>query len=113
VGVGQHGVDDAVVHPRLPEPVRGDVGVALHVLAGLVLVEVVEQAGHPPQVLVAAQAAGQGPHDALHGDQVADGGLLLGPLTHQGEGGVSVHVGPFYSMGKGTLDRMQRGSNSS
>jgi hypothetical protein len=84
VRVGQDGVDHRLLHPGLPQPFGGQVGVPGGVFPGAVLVQVMEQAGQRPAVLVLTQAAGQGPHHPLDRDQVADGDVLVGLVLHQG-----------------------------
>ena len=89
--MSEHAVDDALVDAGLPQPPGPHVGVALQVVVGLVHVDVVEQAHQSPPALVLAEVPGETAHDALHGDQVADGDVFLGPGTDQGKGFGSLH----------------------
>ena len=81
----------AFVDAGLAEPLGGQPGVVGRVVAGVVLVEVVEQPGQTPQVLVLAEAPGEPAHHALDRDQVPDRGLLQALLAAQGDGGLAVH----------------------
>ena len=77
MGVRQHRVDHSFVRAGLAQPLRREVGVALGVVRGLILVQVVEQPGLSPQLLVLAEAPCQRPHHTLHRDEMPDGRLLL------------------------------------
>jgi hypothetical protein len=89
--MGQYAAHDALVHAGLTQPLGGLVGVALGVVMGLVLVEVVEQANQTPRGLVLAEMPGQAAHHSLHADQVTDRGLLLCLVPDEGEGLISLH----------------------
>jgi hypothetical protein len=115
--VGEHAIDDPFVHTSLSQPAGGDVRVVRRVVAGVILVEVVEEAGEPPQFLVLAEPPGERPHHALHRDQVPDRRLLQALLAGERVGGRAVHhaptaVGADTPRTNGTLDRTTRGSKS-
>ena len=75
--VREHAVHDALVDAGLPQPLRGEVRVALGIVGRLVLVQVVEQAGQGPRLLVLAEVTAQPAHDPLDADQVAVRDVLV------------------------------------
>ncbi len=92
VGVGEDAVHDAVVDARLAEPLGGEPGVLRAVVAGVVLIEVVEQTGEAPQVLVLGEPARERAHHAFDRDQVPVGRLLQAPLVRERVGRLAIHV---------------------
>ena len=91
VRVREHAVDHAFVDAGLAEPLGGEPGVVGRVVPGVVLVEVVEQAGQPPQVLVLLEAPRERAHHALDRDQVPHRGLLQALLAAERDGGLTIH----------------------
>ena len=104
MSVRKHAVDHARIHVRLAEPFGGEVGVALGVVPGHVLIEIVEQAGERPRLLRLAEVAGERAHDALDRDQVAQGGLLRDSGPAQRDRGVPIHQ-PRCSSGRARVAR--------
>ena len=83
VRVGEDAVDDALVDAGLAEPLGGEERVLRSVVARVVLVQIVEQAGEAPQLLVLVEPAREGSHHAFDRDQVTVGRLLLALLARE------------------------------
>ena len=69
---------------------------AVGVIGGLVLVEVVEQSRQGPPLLVLPEVAAQTAHHALHADKVAVRGVLVGLLPGELPGLIDVHLALAY-----------------
>ena len=69
--VRHHGVSDVVGRAQLPQRLRGHDALPRENVAGLFAVEVVRQAGEPPEVGVLTEPHRQRPHDRLRGQHVA------------------------------------------
>src|SRR5437667_12578201 len=90
--VRQHAVYDGVVHACFPEPLGGEVSVTLGVAGRRVLVEIVEQAGETPAVLVLAEMLRQAAHDSFDGNQVPESDVLVDLLSDEIDGSLSLHA---------------------
>ena len=78
-----HGVDELARVAALLEQLQRHPGVAGLEIGVLLVVEVVEDAGGRPQLLVLAVAAGVGAHRRLHAQHVLAQRVALGPLAEQ------------------------------
>ena len=90
VGVAQHGADDGLVHAALAQDGRA----VLRVLGERRVdfpVEVVQQAGHAPQVGVFAEFFGVEAHGGLDAQHVAHKVFIFDVFTDEGDGLIVVH----------------------
>lgn len=55
----------------------------MHVVGGLLHIQVVQQTGQPPALLIAAQALGQSSHDGFGGPHVTDQVLVLNLIPYE------------------------------
>jgi hypothetical protein len=81
VRMGEDAAHDPLVDPGVAEPLGREERVAGSIVAGVVLVQIVEESGEAPEVLVFVEPACEGPHHAFDRDQVAVGRLLQASLT--------------------------------
>jgi hypothetical protein len=89
--VRQYAVHHALVDVRLAEPLGREPSMLRPLVTGVVLVEIVEEAGETPQLLILGEPTSERTHHALDRDEMAVGRLLKAPFVRERVRRLAIH----------------------